>query len=179
LIVLGYKAVFYQILVKHETLKLFFLPGRFKALIPINCTSYLVLVFRLDSKTNTLYFLEINSNCSVFYDETDVCCADLILSRHENTSGHEHFLRLILQNALDCQKAKARQVKISFSPDRGFHLVALRDFVPNQLIYTEDQFQTGLVSRKFVTQLEPVSREIYTKYETVDSIKFVFEISSF
>jgi len=103
----------------------------------------------------------------VFCDEIDVeCCADLILFQHhdETPNGHEHFLTLILQNALDHQKAKTRPVKVCFSVDRGFHLVALRDFVPNQLIYTEDQLQTGLVSRKFVSQLDQVSREIYARY---------------
>jgi D-alanine-D-alanine ligase len=65
--------------------------------VALNGTSFGRCDLRVD-RTGTLYMLEINPNCGVYYPATDPGSADLCLTR--DPAGHEGFTRQLVKAAL-------------------------------------------------------------------------------
>lgn len=113
---------------------------------------YARIDFRVDSD-GEIFFLEINSNPSIFYPEGEYGSADFILSKDE--VGFEGFLERILQAAKRRQERDARGYDFSFSAKDGFGVIARRAFSPGEVVFREEETSFRLVSLKHVKNTWP------------------------
>lgn len=125
----------------------------------------------MDSKSGGIYFLEINSNCSVFYTEkVDFGAADEILTHEKN--GHSDFLTKIIQDAFQTHAKQKPKMKVNFSKTKGFHSVAVEDLKPGQLVSTKENVPDRLVSKNYVLKCEASTKDAIDRFEHFSILNF-------
>jgi len=121
----------------------------------------------MDSKSRKIYFLEINTNATVFYDQvSEFGAADHILAMVPG--GHADFLHRILLAAMKMWEMKRKKYKVDYTPERGFHITAGQNFQAGDEVYTEENTPICLVSRKFVENAHPVIKDNYNRFKTAN-----------
>lgn len=133
------------------------------------------LDFRLGAD-GTLYFLEINFTCSVFYEKGYEGSADYIL-RYDGI-GPEGFLRWIIAEGIARHRAKQKKYLVKGSPISGYGIYASRDIARGEVIFKGEERAQRIVTRAFVeahwteAQKEafrhyayPVSREVFILWD--------------
>uniref|UniRef100_A0A915K4W9 D-alanine--D-alanine ligase C-terminal domain-containing protein n=1 Tax=Romanomermis culicivorax TaxID=13658 RepID=A0A915K4W9_ROMCU len=82
-----------------------------------NGNSYARFDFRMDINTGEIYFLEVNTNCSIFYEEVVYYgSADHILTI--DPLGHDGFIKLIVECALKRRKRCEQKYEIGYNPKK-------------------------------------------------------------
>jgi D-alanine-D-alanine ligase len=131
---------------------------------------------RSDPSGESLYFLEINPNCGVFYPPGAFGSADFIIELDPSTS-HNMFLEGQLACALHHHQLKQPVFQSIWKKDRGFGLYATRDIAVGEVIQRGEMKPTVLTSRGHVernwsTELKhdfkvyawPISKEVYATW---------------
>jgi len=90
---------------------------------------------RIDLRSNSageLFFLEINSDCSIFYPEGSEGSADYIL-KHE-PMGHAGFLRLIIADGISRHRQRQKRFEAHLASDGALACFAVSDLGEGELI---------------------------------------------
>jgi D-alanine-D-alanine ligase len=103
--------------------------------------------FRMD-EAGTIYLIEINPNCAVFYPEGQYGSADFILA--SNPAGHRGFLQHLLARAIRRRDRASRVGELHFSFARGFGLYARRAIRAGEIVERYEERPHTLVSRQHV-----------------------------
>lgn len=117
------------------------------------------LDIRVDNRTGTPYFLEINPNCSIFYPKGQFGSADTILELTskkitESSDDHSQFL-IFLQNIIDAGIAQWRKKQLPFTVEyngktKGFGMFANRLINIGEVVDKIEEEGVHLVSRTHV-----------------------------
>jgi D-alanine-D-alanine ligase len=102
---------------------------------------------RMD-QAGTIYLLEINPNCGVFYPQGQFGSADFILAN--DPAGHRGFLKHLLACALRRRDRACRAWQLQFTPERGFGLFAHRAIRAGEIVERYEERPHTLVSRQQV-----------------------------
>eukprot|EP00741_Cyanophora_paradoxa_P007710 tig00001187_g7459.t1 len=112
-----------------------------------------------------IYFLEINPNCSVFYDPSNGGTADLILEL--DGTGQAAFLRSIVDFALARQQREYFGEPMAFAPHAdpalGGGSFATRDIAPGEIVQRNEEKQLILASHSHMKRNWP--KHYYEMYE--------------
>uniref|UniRef100_A0A915HL26 SET domain-containing protein n=1 Tax=Romanomermis culicivorax TaxID=13658 RepID=A0A915HL26_ROMCU len=118
----------------------------------------------MNSRTGVIYFLEINTNPSVFYEECS-SSADHILNI--DPMGFDGFIKLIVKAAFKRKERSAPRIKIEYDTEKGFHVVASRDIAKDEKIYSDEvaTLTSGKYAREHWTeQRDPLKCSWLKKY---------------
>ncbi|HTA44045.1 MAG TPA: SET domain-containing protein-lysine N-methyltransferase [Bryobacteraceae bacterium] len=102
---------------------------------------------RMDS-AGTIYMLEINPNCGVFYPEGQYGSADFVLAN--DPAGHRGFLKHLLACAIQRRDRALRPWEVRFQTGRGFGLFASRPIRKGEVVERYEGRPQNLVSRRYV-----------------------------
>lgn len=141
-----------------------------------NGVGYGRLDFRLDSN-GSLFFLEINFTCSVFYEDGYEGSADYILI---NDAGKKRaFLQTIIREGIYRHSQRQKKFVVKGNALSGYGIYAARDISSGEIIFASEEKAHRLVTKKFVEQnwrpeeIEnfrkyawPVSDEVYILWDT-------------
>ena len=103
--------------------------------------------FRMDA-AGTIYLIEINPNCAVFYPEGQYGSADFILA--SDPGGHRGFLEHLLACAIRRRDRACRVWELQFKPGRGFGMYARRAIREGEIVECYEERPHTLVSRQHV-----------------------------
>lgn len=135
---------------------------------------------RLDFRVKpdgSIFFLEINFTCSVFYENGYEGSADYILM---NEPGNKQaFLHTIIEEGIWRHNQKQKKYFVKGNALSGYGIYAAKDIVAEEIIFSMEEKPHRLVTRKFVEQnwsadeisnfkryAWPVSDEIYILWDT-------------
>ena len=111
-----------------------------------NGDGYARIDIRQDDKTQELFILDCNPNCSLFY--RDSCSADAILE----LSGWSKtkFMRFLIDQALERQRIyhMTHSYTIKYFPSTGFAMYAARNLSEGDLIYTQENTSFKLITKQ-------------------------------
>ncbi len=102
---------------------------------------------RMDG-AGTIYVLEINPNCGVFYPQGQYGSADFILAG--DPAGHRGFLQHLLACALRRRDRACRVWELQYTPTRGFGMFARRAIREGEIVERYEERPQTLVSRQQV-----------------------------
>ncbi|MFT3682382.1 MAG: SET domain-containing protein-lysine N-methyltransferase [Ferruginibacter sp.] len=120
------------------------------------------LDFRMDEK-GTIYFLEINFTCSVFYKDGYEGSADYIL-KHDGF-GQANFLRHIITEGITRHSLKKNKYVMKGNSIAGYGIYANCNISPDELIFKGEEMPQRIVTRRHVEQTWDVKeKEIFRKY---------------
>lgn len=123
---------------------------------------YARLDFRMHAD-GTLYFLEINFTCSVFYTEGYEGSADYIL--REDGIGQSGFLKAIIDEGLARYHTQHKPYQLQGSPEKGYGIFAIRDIQAGEIIFHGEGSNQRIITRHFVeTNWSPDMQETFRKY---------------
>ena len=123
---------------------------------------YARLDFRVD-KNNTIFFLEINFTCSVFYADGYEGSADYIL-QHDGF-GQENFLRHIIAEGMARHRRHQKNYQLKGNAIVGYGIYATRDIKANELIFKGEEASQRMVTRRYVAQHWDIrEKEIFARY---------------
>ncbi|MFM7838035.1 MAG: SET domain-containing protein-lysine N-methyltransferase, partial [Chitinophagaceae bacterium] len=108
---------------------------------------YARLDLRMDQK-GTIYFLEINFTCSVFYKDGYEGSADFILKF--DGIGQDGFLRHIIAEGIARYKRKQKKYAIKGNAIAGYGIYALQPIQKGEVVFKGEQKSQRLVTRSFV-----------------------------
>lgn len=105
--------------------------------------------FRFSSRDGCLYFLEINSNCGIFYPPNAYGSADFII---QHDGGHRAFVMHVIDTAIELHRQKGLRdvARVRFTKARGHGLFATRDLDPGTVIVHGEGSARCLASKGFV-----------------------------
>lgn len=127
-----------------------------------NAAGYARLDFRMDAN-GTLFFLEINFTCSVFYRDGYEGSADYIL-KHDGF-GQANFLRHVITEGISRYKRKQKKYYMKGNSIAGYGIYAACDIATNELIFKGEETPQRIVTRRHVDHLWSVNeKEIFRKY---------------
>jgi D-alanine-D-alanine ligase len=141
-----------------------------------DATGYARMDFRMDA-AGTLYFLEINFTCSVFYPEGWEGSADHILRL--DGLGQAGFLERIVAEGRARHARKRKAYAMRGDAIAGYGIVATRDLAAGEVIFRGEERPFRLVTRRHVeahwgaTEQElfrryayPLSAEVYAIWDS-------------
>ncbi|MGD1102960.1 MAG: SET domain-containing protein-lysine N-methyltransferase [Terriglobia bacterium] len=102
---------------------------------------------RMDG-AGTIYMLEINPNCAVFYPQGQYGSADFVLAN--DPAGHRGFLQHVLACAIRRRDRACRVWELQFTPARGFGMFARRAIREGEIVERYEERPQTLVSRQQV-----------------------------
>lgn len=130
---------------------------------------------RMD-RDGTLYMLEINPNCGVYYPASDAGSADFALLH--DPRGHQGFTDLLLRSALARRARAARPWTVRPSGDGGYGLLATRAITTGETVVAYEGTPHTLVTRSHVEAMWddrhkewfrryawPLSDEVYVTWD--------------
>lgn len=106
---------------------------------------------RLDFRVKpdgTIYFLEINFTCSVFYTNGYEGSADFILKY--DGIGQEGFLRHIIQEGIARHARKQKPFYRKGNAIAGYGIYASKDLQPGEIVFTGEGRQQRIITKRFV-----------------------------
>lgn len=106
---------------------------------------------RLDFRVKpdgTIYFLEINFTCSVFYSNGYEGSADFILQY--DGIGQEGFLRHIIQEGIARHASKQKVYYRKGNAIAGYGIYAAKDLLPGDIIYKGEGRSQRIITKRFV-----------------------------
>ncbi len=140
-----------------------------------NGVGYARLDFRVKDD-GSIFFLEINFTCSVFYDNGYEGSADYILMF--DPAKKEGFLRTIIEEGIFRHKQKQRKYIVKGNALSGYGIYARQNINAGDIIFSSEEKPHRLVTKKFVEQnwkaeeIEnfrkyawPVSDEVYILWD--------------
>ncbi len=140
---------------------------------------YARMDFRVDKK-NTLYFLEINFTCSVFYDNGYEGSADYVLMH--DPAGKQGFLSKIIQEGIYRHALKQKKYAVKGNALSGYGIYATKNLEPGEIIFATEEKPHRLVTKKFVEKnwceedkenfrryAWPISSEVYIIWDSSPS----------
>ncbi len=144
-----------------------------------NGAGYARLDFRV-KEDGTIFFLEINFTCSVFYKDGYEGSADYILMN--DPAKKEGFLNTIIQEGIYRHKQKQRKFAVKRNSVAGYGIYAKQNISEGEVIFSSEEKAHRLVTKKFVEQnwkpgeIEnfrryawPLSEEVYILWDTKPS----------
>jgi D-alanine-D-alanine ligase len=136
---------------------------------------YARLDFRVD-RNGTIYFLEINFTCSVFYNNGYEGSADYILNT--DGTGQSRFLQMIIAEGIDRYQRKQKKYTMKGNSIAGFGIYANTDIKVNELIFKGEERAQRIATESYirknwnVKELEnfkkyayPVSNEVFLLWD--------------
>ena len=127
-----------------------------------NGVGYGRLDFRMDEK-GTLFFLEINFTCSVFYTEGYEGSADYILK--QDGIGQAGFLQHIIKEGIQRHQIKQKKYIIKGNAIAGYGIYAACNIVVNELIFKGEEMPQRIVTRNYVNKYwDAAEKEIFRRY---------------
>lgn len=108
---------------------------------------YARLDFRVDNH-QTIYFIEINFQCSVFYPEGYEGSADYIL-KYDGT-GQAGFLNQIISEGIERHQRRQKKYKIGGNAIYGYGSYAVKNIVSGELIWQGEEKSQCFVTRSHV-----------------------------
>ncbi len=141
-----------------------------------NGVGYARLDFRV-RQDGTIFFLEINFTCSVFYENGYEGSADYVLM---NDPEKKHgFLNTIIAEGIYRHKQKHRKFVVKVNALAGYGIYAKQNFKEGEIIFSSEGKAHRLITKKYVEQnwkpdeIEnfrryawPVSDEVYILWDT-------------
>ena len=123
---------------------------------------YARMDFRMDAK-GTLYFLEVNFTCSVFYPEGFEGSADHILKL--DGTGPAEFLRLIVAEGIDRYQRQSKKYRVNGNAIAGYGIYATEFLPPGTIIFHGEERLQRIVTRRFVEEnWSPEEQEVFRRY---------------
>ncbi len=123
---------------------------------------YARLDFRVD-KNNTIFFLEINFTCSVFYRDGYEGSADYIL-KHDGYE-QEKFLRHIIAEGIARHRRRQKKYQVKGNSIAGYGIYATQDISANELVFKGEELGQRIVTRRYVAQNWSIKeKEIFARY---------------
>lgn len=117
---------------------------------------------RMDA-AGTIYMLEINPNCAVFYPEGEYGSADLILAN--DRAGHRGFLTHLLACAVRRRDRALRPWELRFQSGRGFGMFACRAIRKGEIVEHFEGRAQNLVSRGYADRcFRGLRRDWFERY---------------
>lgn len=127
-----------------------------------NGEGYARLDFRL-APDGTLYFLEINFTCSVFYSEGYEGSADHILNYSEG--GKKQFLQNIIDEGVARHARRSKKFVVKVNALSGYGIYANRDIEPGEVIFQGEGMEHRVVTKSFVEKnWQAEEKENFRKY---------------
>jgi len=118
------------------------------------------------NKEGRVFFLEMNSNCGLFYPSTDpdyAASADFILLN--DPMGHSGFIDLIINAAIERNKKKKKSYEFRFHKKMGYGMHSTKDIREGEIIEQNEETSHYLVSKSKVENwTNPVKKEWFSKY---------------
>ncbi|HVZ95610.1 MAG TPA: SET domain-containing protein-lysine N-methyltransferase [Chitinophagaceae bacterium] len=123
---------------------------------------YARMDFRAD-KNNTIYFLEINFTCSVFYENGYEGSADYVLMH--DPAGKQGFLNKIIQEGIYRHALKQKKYVVKGNSLSGYGIYATKNLEPGEIIFATEEKPHRLVTKKFVEKnWDEEERENFRRY---------------
>lgn len=136
-----------NIIVENEIIKTQLQAAAQKIFSAFGGVGYARLDFRMD-KNQTLYFLEINFTCSVFYSDGFEGSADYIL-KHDGI-GQTGFLRLIIAEGIARHQRKQKKYIMKGNAIAGFGIYANKNIVAGEVVFKGEEQSQRMVTKRFV-----------------------------
>lgn len=114
-----------------------------------NGVGYARLDFRVDAE-GSIYFLEINFTCSVFYENGYEGSADYILQF--DGAGQKGFLDLIIAEGIARHQRRQKPYSVKGNAIAGFGIYANRWVRKGEIVYRGEERPHRLVTRRHVEQ---------------------------
>ncbi|MEP6583961.1 MAG: SET domain-containing protein-lysine N-methyltransferase [Ginsengibacter sp.] len=144
-----------------------------------NGVGYARLDFRV-KEDDSIFFLEINFTCSVFYENGYEGSADYVLIN--DPAKKEGFLNTIINEGISRHKQKQKKFVMKGNALSGYGIYAKQDLKENEIIFASEEKAHRLITKKYVEQnwkpeeIEnfrryawPVSDEVYILWDTKPS----------
>ncbi|MBS1509356.1 MAG: SET domain-containing protein-lysine N-methyltransferase [Bacteroidetes bacterium] len=123
---------------------------------------YARLDFRVDNY-NTIFFLEINFTCSVFYKDGYEGSADYIL-KHDGF-GQANFLQHIVAEGMARHARKQKKYHMKGNSIAGYGIYATQNILANEVIFSGEEMNHRIVTRRHVEGNWNIKeKEIFSKY---------------
>ncbi len=120
---------------------------------------------RIDEE-GRVYFLEVNSNCGLFYPKDYFGSADFVI--HQRPKGLEDFTKKIIAAAFKRQKARLAakpKWELSYAKDQGFFLQANCDISAGELVFPYEGQAFYLNTKAHVEETwSQLGREQFARY---------------
>lgn len=127
-----------------------------------NGVGYARMDFRLDAQ-GTLFFLEVNFTCSVFYGEGYEGSADHIL--RVDGLGQAGFLRRIIDEGLARHRRKRRRYAMRGNTIAGFGIVAREPIAAGEIVFRGEERAQRIVTRRHVeTHWSEPAQRLFRQY---------------
>jgi len=127
-----------------------------------NGVGYARLDFRMNN-TGTLFFLEINFTCSVFYKDGYEGSADYIL-KHDGF-GQSEFLRHIVAEGMARHKKLQKNYRIRGNSIAGYGIYATQNIDTGEVVFQGEELSQRIVTRSYVENNWSVKdMEVFKKY---------------
>lgn len=127
-----------------------------------NGVGYARLDFRV-KEDGTIFFLEINFTCSVFYENGYEGSADYVLMN--DPAKKEGFLNTIIEEGISRHKQKQRKFIVKGNALAGYGIYAKQNVRAGEIIFSSEEKAHRLVTKKFVEQnWKPEGIENFRKY---------------
>ncbi len=120
-----------------------------KIFTAFNGEGYARLDFRV-REDGAIFFLEINFTCSVFYENGYEGSADYILIN--DPAGKAGFLNTIIEEGIFRHKEKQKKYSVKGNAVSGYGIYAKQNFMPGAVIFSSEEKEHKLVTKKFVEQ---------------------------
>jgi D-alanine-D-alanine ligase-like ATP-grasp enzyme len=123
---------------------------------------YARMDFRMDA-AGTLYFLEVNFTCSVFYAEGSEGSADHILKL--DGIGQSAFLQRIIAEGIARHRRRRKAYEMRGNGIAGYGIVATRAIAKGEVIFRGQERAARIVTRRHVeTTWTAADRELFMHY---------------
>lgn len=127
-----------------------------------DATGYARMDFRMDA-SGTIYFLEINFTCSVFYPDGWEGSADHILK--VDGLGQAGFLQRIIAEGRARHARRRKPYVMRGDAIAGYGIVAARQLEPGEVVFRGEERPFRLVTRRYVdARWSPPERELFRRY---------------
>jgi D-alanine-D-alanine ligase len=132
-----------------------------------NGAGYARLDFRMN-ENGTLYFLEINFTCSVFYTNGYEGSADYILQY--DGIGQQQFLQHIIQEGLARHQRQQKKYTVQRNAITGYGIYANTSIKAGEIIFKGEEKAQRIATKKFV-------EENWNEKEKEDFARYAYPIS--
>ncbi len=127
-----------------------------------NGVGYARLDFRV-KEDGSIFFLEINFTCSVFYEDGYEGSADYILINEPG--GKKDFLKKIIDEGICRHLQKQKKYSVKGNALSGYGIYASRNISRNEIIFFGEEKPHRLVTKKYVEEnWSPAGLQDFSKY---------------
>ncbi len=127
-----------------------------------NGVGYARLDFRV-KEDSSIFFLEINFTCSVFYENGYEGSADYVLMN--DPAKKEGFLNAIIAEGISRHAQKQRKYQVKGNALAGYGIYARENIKEGEIVFSSEEKAHRLVTKKFVEQnWKPEEIENFRKY---------------